>query len=498
MAESNELSIPEIKGVIPSNPKELKGFTDKLQVGIDLVKTALKQRDIEPEKYKAILKQGREWAELKLRAELKLKNVIELVDKKSKWDNQNLPNGELIKGKTEIIQEEFGLTKKQQEQISKLTKDGVDEAIKKSKENDDIPTRYSAIRCSMLPGEAPKPVTEKYKMYINIKTSSGKNETIILDYDYETELNDNFYHAVDQARGYFSDNIYVNPPFSYVGGKTRLMHEIMPMIEVWSEGKENIVSPFLGAGAIELNLGNRSHNVIGYDGDKNVANLWTQIMDNNKKLKERIHYYIRERRMDKATTSNYKKIYLKTWDDYFENGIFTKALDKAAIYWILIMTSYGSRVRSRSAGKQFFRNMKHDFVDYKIGNYNRFTQEWSGDEESKYYSHFTFGGCMSFEESINKHPDDFLYCDPPYINVAMDYGTKYNDTLWKKEDHQKLADILHCRKNWILSYNDDPEIIEMYKDCKRDELEIKYSISNAEEMKVSKELLIYGPMAVSE
>ncbi|GHU71032.1 hypothetical protein FACS189450_06420 [Spirochaetia bacterium] len=494
MAESKELIIPDIKGVIPSNSREIKGFTDKLQVGIDLVKTALKQRGIEAEKYKAILKQGREWAELKLRAELKLKEIIDNNPSgsgKSKTDTN-------IKFKAELRQE-LGLTEIQYNQIRKLTKDGVDEAIKKSKENDDIPTRYSAIRCSKIPGEKPKPVTEKNKMYINIKTSSGKNETIILDYDYEHILNDDFYRTIDKVKGYFNDNIYVNPPFSYVGGKTRLMHEIMPMIEVWSEGKENIVSPFLGAGAIELNLGNRSHNVIGYDGDKNVANLWTQIMDNNKKLKERIHYYIRERRMDKATTSNYKKIYLKTWDDYFENGIFTKALDKAAIYWILIMTSYGSRVRSRSAGKHFFRNMKHDFVDYKIGNYNSFTLEWSdGDKESKYYSHFTFGGCMSFEESIAKHPDDFLYCDPPYINVAMDYGTKYNDNLWKKEDHQKLADILHSRKNWILSYNDDPEIIEMYKDCKRDELEIKYSISSAEEMKVSKELLIYGPMTVSE
>ncbi|GHV74442.1 hypothetical protein AGMMS49940_17440 [Spirochaetia bacterium] len=96
---------------------------------------------------------------------------------------------------------------------------------------------------------------------------------------------------------------------------------------------------------------------------------------------------------------------------------------------------------------------------------------------------------MSFEESIPKHPDDFLYCDPPYMDVVPDYGES-------DIDHKLLADILNERENWILSYNDIPKVRELYDKYTKIELNVPYPLANqkGKKMKIGKELLIIGPM----
>ena len=66
-----------------------------------------------------------------------------------------------------------------------------------------------------------------------------------------------------------------------------------------------------------------------------------------------------------------------------------------------------------------------------------------------------------FEKLIQHYdrPVSFFYCDPPY------YATEsyYDDVDFGRKDHQRLADCL-CSINgkFLLSYNDCPEIRELY------------------------------------
>ena len=66
-----------------------------------------------------------------------------------------------------------------------------------------------------------------------------------------------------------------------------------------------------------------------------------------------------------------------------------------------------------------------------------------------------------FEKLIRQYdrPDAFFYCDPPYY-ATEDY---YEDVGFTADDHKRLADALcGIKGKFLLSYNDCPEIRELY------------------------------------
>lgn len=66
-------------------------------------------------------------------------------------------------------------------------------------------------------------------------------------------------------------------------------------------------------------------------------------------------------------------------------------------------------------------------------------------------------------EVLIKHydrPDAFIYCDPPYFTSEYVYECGFN---W--DDHVRLRDTLaNAKGKWLVSYNDCPEIRELYSD----------------------------------
>ena len=70
---------------------------------------------------------------------------------------------------------------------------------------------------------------------------------------------------------------------------------------------------------------------------------------------------------------------------------------------------------------------------------------------------------MSFDELIKKYntqKDTFFYLDPPYYDFEKVY-----ESWFTKKQHLLLRDTLMGIKwKFLLSYNDCPEIRELYKD----------------------------------
>lgn len=64
-------------------------------------------------------------------------------------------------------------------------------------------------------------------------------------------------------------------------------------------------------------------------------------------------------------------------------------------------------------------------------------------------------------ETLIKHydrEDSFFYCDPPYYDSEYVYKGGF-----AKDNHQRLHDVLvNVKGKWLLSYNDCPEIRELY------------------------------------
>jgi DNA adenine methylase len=90
-----------------------------------------------------------------------------------------------------------------------------------------------------------------------------------------------------------------------------------------------------------------------------------------------------------------------------------------------------------------------------------------------------------YRDVIPRHDDAFLYLDPPYMNGQALYGMK--GSTHKAFDHRALAELLQKRDRWLMSYNDCPEVRELYKGNPIVSIEWIYGMSKD---KQSKEVLI--------
>ena len=278
-------------------------------------------------------------------------------------------------------------------------------------------------------------------------------------------------------------------PIRYAGGKSRATKYITPHIPFFTK---RIVSPFLGGGSLEVQWATElGINVIGYDIFEVLINYWQQQLYDPHGI-----YNILKNMIPTKETYNEIKEKLQSWDvvqkmfvdmNYYQRtAIQLDALVGAAYYWFNHNLSYGpmflghySDIRDNYGYQNLIervRDFKANKLEVKLG---------------------------SFEESIQNHPDDFLYLDPPYLlskdsTVTKGLYPNGNFPIYHNSfDHEQLRDLLHNHKgDFILSYNDCPTIREWYKDFTFEYPSWTYSYgqgetrSRADNVKDSTEILI--------
>lgn len=89
-----------------------------------------------------------------------------------------------------------------------------------------------------------------------------------------------------------------------------------------------------------------------------------------------------------------------------------------------------------------------------------------------------------------RRTDTFIYADPPYFDKA---GTLYLNTF-KAEDHANLAQVLNglARSSWLLTYDNVPQVSELYEERRRRAFELNYSahrVTRATELAVLSDAL---------
>lgn len=87
-----------------------------------------------------------------------------------------------------------------------------------------------------------------------------------------------------------------------------------------------------------------------------------------------------------------------------------------------------------------------------------------------------------------KNDTSFFYVDPPYYVK----GAELYLNSFKHEDHQKLADTLNnfSSAKWLLSYDNDQNILNMYPDFNHEVFSLKYSAHH--NTKSGSELMIFS------
>lgn len=134
-------------------------------------------------------------------------------------------------------------------------------------------------------------------------------------------------------------------------------------------------------------------------------------------------------------------------------------IQRAVRYLYLIKSSYGARINTYGSkprdisNTEFLKDVRKRLSRVVIEN-------------------------KSFEKIITAYDseDTLFYLDPPYHNTENMYDT--GDFIFDEEQHIKLRDMLkNIKGKFVLSYNDDEFIRELYKDFKIEAIERQNNLS---------------------
>ncbi len=249
----------------------------------------------------------------------------------------------------------------------------------------------------------------------------------------------------------------------YPGGKSRAVKHLLPFVP---GDTTEMCAPFFGGGALELACVERGIRVHGYDVFTPVVYFWQAVLRDPKMLSQMIE--VHHPLSGKEKFKHFQTVLSEACDTEEE---FSFRL--AAIFFILNRCSFSGTTLSggmseEAAAKRFTISSIDRVRDFPLKNFA--VQK------------------ADFKDSIPCHRDVFLYCDPPYM-LKKERNNLYGDkgSAHRGFDHVALYELLSERGNWMLSYNNCPEILELYKDYEIYYPDWSYGMSQDKD---SKEVLI--------
>ena len=254
----------------------------------------------------------------------------------------------------------------------------------------------------------------------------------------------------------------IKSPLRYPGGKSRAVSKILPHIP---KGVD-LCSPFFGGGSIEIAyaLANPNNKVYGYDLFEPLVCFWEELIKDSNRLATQVETIKR----------NFSK------EDFHE---FRKELKENFIPSRITAAKVFAINRASFSGATFSGGFS------KLSSEKRFTQS-SIDRVRNFKVPNLSVGLSDFNDTLDKHKDEFLYLDPPYLLEKGSnnlYGS--SGSTHKGFDHERLLELLQNRKGWIMSYNDCGWVRHAYESFNIVNLGWSYGMSKS---KKSSEVLIFG------
>ena len=214
----------------------------------------------------------------------------------------------------------------------------------------------------------------------------------------------------------------------WIGGKSQLAKRI---ISEFPGNFDRYIEVFGGGASVLFAADKHAHMEVYNDANGQLVNLFRCIKYHREELQREIRYYLNSREM-----------FLDCRDRLDCSG-FTD-IQRAAMYYICIKISFGASVDSFGCAPKGLATVRFEEVEKRL--------------ERVVIEH------KDFEELIKQYdrPNALFYCDPPYHTTEKHYSERFTE-----EDHYRLNTVLTALKgHFILSYNDDDFVRELYKDFK--------------------------------
>jgi DNA adenine methylase len=258
----------------------------------------------------------------------------------------------------------------------------------------------------------------------------------------------------------------------YPGGKKKLLSPILSRLIQHDDSGSEYREPFFGGGAVGFQYlmecpGSRK--IWINDRDPGIASLWTAVLWYPGDLKERIQGF---RPSPEAFDEMKKQLRAATSQVQRRSEVVDIGFKKLAIHRI----SY-SGLGTMAGGPLGGRNPL---------SLDKIRSRWNPDRlcatvdilhERLAICNVRHGGCtcLDFEQVISDNScPSVIYLDPPY----WEKGSQLYQCSFTHADHGRLADLLKVTKHsWVLSYDDCPEIRELYSWANIQVLDVNYSIT---------------------
>ena len=254
-------------------------------------------------------------------------------------------------------------------------------------------------------------------------------------------------------------------PLRYPGGKTRACKIIEKVIAEHFDiaSFDTIISPFFGGGSFEFYMQNKYGLMLKVN-DKftPLYNFWKQVKIDKSTLCERL------REIETVSKEQFTA-YRKTIMDLDAN-----VLQQATLYFVINRCSFSGSTLSGGFSEESSRK--------------RFTQSSIQKIEALDFANIEVYN-EDFYDFISNHfnGDALLFLDPPYYLESKSKLYGNNGDLHECFNHKTLFDLLHDKKNWVLTYNNCAYIRDLYKDFTIIDVNWKYGMNTSKE---SSEIII--------
>ena len=235
----------------------------------------------------------------------------------------------------------------------------------------------------------------------------------------------------------------MNSFISWIGGKKLLRNKI---VEQFPQDKsfKTYVEVFGGAGWVLFNKERFALNEVYNDINSDLVNLFKCVKYHAPELQRELNFMLNSRELFEDYISQYAS-----------KGLTD--IQRAARYFLLIKTSYSSKMEHYGAVKRDIEKMKTYILDIQ-----------------KRLSTVVIEN-RSYEKIIEKYDtaSTLFYLDPPYHNSEYLYNTDFDE-----QQHLQLQELLkHIKGKFVLSYNDDNFTRNLYKNLNILEVERNHNFT---------------------
>lgn len=249
----------------------------------------------------------------------------------------------------------------------------------------------------------------------------------------------------------------------YPGGKSKATKTLAPWFpEEFKEYRE----PFIGGGSVAIYATQAYPNVPVWINDLYVPlyNFWVQLRDHGEELSIILNT-IKTKVSDYEIQSDRDLAHRELFNQTKEDINTQDGVDRAASFFILNKCSFSGLTENSTFSPTASRS-NFSFVGIeKLKEYSQLIKKWKITN-------------TDYSEVMNAPGEDvFVFLDPPYDIKDFLYGK--DREMHKSFDHHVFAEnVYKCPHNFMITYNLNDRLTELYKDYHLREWKIRYSMAH--------------------